>query len=637
MHDATASTVGRDSDTPNVRVPPVRARWFHAQGGAWIRFADEDDAKLERWWEAHHDELPAPAEEPHEAPEETKGAPKSPSRQRRIPERIMSTFRPARGERMSVLPPAAPVPNRTHVEHMADPDEPEETRRFKVHVFEDHLYDVDMLRMRLYPALWTGIEQSVVRATWFYVSYDGTCQPIAWDSPLAADLDRAYDEARPWEVSVRLRAISAAARGRRDASDGPRTYHELPSVMGGAKITFEDAYTGRVSKRNIGTTIWSFMGDALIIRGYSRVAEAIDKARQSRGSRVMEWAARGGRDGGERAAAPEVERPASPQLPDDFDQDTPPTEDNFAPTSWSSLSEAFFSKAWRTKEQDSATPSKETGTRPEERLAVLDEEVETMDNMLEPSSTAKHIVFCIHGIGQKLSEDYSSLDFVHEVERLRVVCARQSQDPGMRKLLSSGRVKFIPVHWRRSLNFDPPDGSYSVTDIFEDATIPRVRAIISKVLLDIPMYFSHHHVSMVRSVMHELNRLYRVFIQRNPEFEQEGGRVSILGHSLGSALASDILTMQPTSVPPLHTRDAPGIHRTSEHLLFNTTHFFCVGSPFALMLYLNGTRLIARRRQGNTPASDPSGDVTRDEVGRQGCLATEYIYNVRLCRGENDC
>ena len=52
MHDATASTVGRDSDTPNVRVPPVRARWFHAQGGAWIRFADEDDAKLERWWEA---------------------------------------------------------------------------------------------------------------------------------------------------------------------------------------------------------------------------------------------------------------------------------------------------------------------------------------------------------------------------------------------------------------------------------------------------------------------------------------------------------------------------------------------------------------------------------------------------------
>lgn len=186
------------------------------------------------------------------------------------------------------------------------------------------------------------------------------------------------------------------------------------------------------------------------------------------------------------------------------------------------------------------------------------------------------------------------------------------------------------MHWRRSLNFDPAHGAYTVNDIFEDATIPAVRSVISKVLLDIPFYFSPHHGSIVSILTTELNRLYRLYIQRNPDFEQRGGTVSIMGHSLGSVLTADILTQQPTIVPPLSQVEAPQIHSSSKHLLFNVRNFFCVGSPLALMLYLTGSQIRARRRSGDGPASNPSDEITCDEVGRDGCFAAENIYNVRL-------
>jgi hypothetical protein len=40
----------------------------------------------------------------------------------------------------------------------------------------------------------------------------------------------------------------------------------------------------------------------------------------------------------------------------------------------------------------------------------------------------------------------------------------------------------------------------------------------------------------------ELNRLYEMFVQRNPYFESNGGKVSIVAHSLGCVVTYDILT-----------------------------------------------------------------------------------------------
>lgn len=46
---------------------------------------------------------------------------------------------------------------------------------------------------------------------------------------------------------------------------------------------------------------------------------------------------------------------------------------------------------------------------------------------------------------------------------------------------------------------------------------------------------------------HELNRLYKIFIERNPNFQ---GQVSLGGHSLGSLILFDLLAHQPVIPNP---------------------------------------------------------------------------------------
>ncbi len=45
-----------------------------------------------------------------------------------------------------------------------------------------------------------------------------------------------------------------------------------------------------------------------------------------------------------------------------------------------------------------------------------------------------------------------------------------------------------------------------------------------------------------QTLQEELNRLYEMFVQRNPYFEANGGKVSIVAHSLGCIVTYDILT-----------------------------------------------------------------------------------------------
>ena len=45
-----------------------------------------------------------------------------------------------------------------------------------------------------------------------------------------------------------------------------------------------------------------------------------------------------------------------------------------------------------------------------------------------------------------------------------------------------------------------------------------------------------------QALQEELNRLYEMFVERNPYFEANGGKVSIVAHSLGCVFTYDILT-----------------------------------------------------------------------------------------------
>lgn len=54
-----------------------------------------------------------------------------------------------------------------------------------------------------------------------------------------------------------------------------------------------------------------------------------------------------------------------------------------------------------------------------------------------------------------------------------------------------------------------------------------------------------HCDAIVKSVVTQMNAQYKRFICANPDFLRDGGKVSVVGHSLGSVLCFDVLANQP--------------------------------------------------------------------------------------------
>ena len=243
------------------------------------------------------------------------------------------------------------------------------------------------------------------------------------------------------------------------------------------------------------------------------------------------------------------------------------------------------------------------------------------------------------------------------------------------------------VNWRLSLTFeeggyrdnetllDPAINRFTLKDI-TPSTLPSVRNIISDVMFDVPYYLSQeYNPKMTAACIKEANKIYRLWCLNNPGFA-EYGRVHLIAHSLGSVMAVDILSRQPTYVPPISiTENHESIkadippstpiklrssgenlekgnedkndHATcSDYFLFNTTCLFTCGSPVAFFLLLKKASLLPRcdlRKPGiescididdmSTSASAMASinDVLAGVgggVGTYGCLAVDNIYNI---------
>ncbi|EDL32823.1 mCG14509 [Mus musculus] len=106
-----------------------------------------------------------------------------------------------------------------------------------------------------------------------------------------------------------------------------------------------------------------------------------------------------------------------------------------------------------------------------------------------------------------------------------------------------GRVEFLPVNWHSPLH------STGVDIDLQRITLPsinRLRHFTNDTILDVFFYNSPTYCqTIVDTVASEMNRIYTLFLQRNPDFK---GGVSIAGHSLGSLILFDILTNQKNSI-----------------------------------------------------------------------------------------
>ncbi|XP_064896921.1 phospholipase DDHD2 isoform X2 [Columba livia] len=163
-----------------------------------------------------------------------------------------------------------------------------------------------------------------------------------------------------------------------------------------------------------------------------------------------------------------------------------------------------------------------------------------------------HLVFVVHGIGPACDIRFRSI--VQCVNDFRNVSLGMLQAHFRRaqEQQQIGRVEFLPVNWHSSLH------STGVDVDLERITLPsinRLRHFINDTILDVFFYNSSTYCqTIVDTVASEMNRLYQLFLQRNPLFT---GGVSIAGHSLGSLILFDLLTNQKAG--PEEDECSPGV------------------------------------------------------------------------------
>nr|KJB59679.1 hypothetical protein B456_009G267200 [Gossypium raimondii] len=146
----------------------------------------------------------------------------------------------------------------------------------------------------------------------------------------------------------------------------------------------------------------------------------------------------------------------------------------------------------------------------------------------------RHLVFMVHGIGQRLEKS----NLVDDVGNFRHITATLAEKHLTSHQRRTQRVLFIPCQWRKGLKLS---GEAAVEKITLDG-VRGLRVMLSATVHDVLYYMSPIYCqSIINSVSNQLNRLYLKFLKRNPGYD---GKVSIYGHSLGSVLSYDILCHQ---------------------------------------------------------------------------------------------
>uniref|UniRef100_UPI0037E75211 phospholipase DDHD1b n=1 Tax=Semicossyphus pulcher TaxID=241346 RepID=UPI0037E75211 len=228
-----------------------------------------------------------------------------------------------------------------------------------------------------------------------------------------------------------------------------------------------------------------------------------------------------------------------------------------------------------------------------------------------------HIVFVVHGIGQKMDQGR----IIRNTSMMRDAARKMEEKHFSDR--TTEHVEFLPVEWRSKLALDG-----DTVDSITPDKVRGLRDMLNSSAMDIMYYTSPlYRDEITRGLTLELNRLYSLFCSRNPDFEKSG-KVSIVSHSLGCVITFDIMTgWDPVR---FHHQEAPDPEETKARwpseqerhlqeqlrlthlrlrdledqfqglqtsscvsvpaLKFKVENFFCMGSPLAVFLALRGIR-----------------------------------------------
>lgn len=163
--------------------------------------------------------------------------------------------------------------------------------------------------------------------------------------------------------------------------------------------------------------------------------------------------------------------------------------------------------------------------------------------------TCDHLVFVIHGIGGACDMKFRPIHQV--VDSYRDLTAQLSKKHFQRAHLMEqvSRIEFLPVNWHKPLHGEDTGTDERLRPLTLKS-IPKLRNFVNDTLLDILFYTSPIYCqSILDTVVSEINRIYTLFCERNEDFN---GKISIIGHSLGSLIAFDLLSHQSSTQQEEH-------------------------------------------------------------------------------------
>jgi phospholipase DDHD2 len=167
-----------------------------------------------------------------------------------------------------------------------------------------------------------------------------------------------------------------------------------------------------------------------------------------------------------------------------------------------------------------------------------------------------HVIFVVHGIGQALlnREDIKYMTLIEEMDAFRLLIQRRqlaewkrlcekAQKSGTNPPPVPNRVEILPIEWWDQIH----NSSSALVRSLRATTLPTIpglRAIANDVVFDVLMYLTPTFCETVLScVTNQLNDLYHGVKKVHPDFIVNGGKFSLVGHSLGSVIVWDLLSI----------------------------------------------------------------------------------------------
>ncbi|XP_031837403.1 uncharacterized protein LOC116429085 isoform X2 [Nomia melanderi] len=155
--------------------------------------------------------------------------------------------------------------------------------------------------------------------------------------------------------------------------------------------------------------------------------------------------------------------------------------------------------------------------------------------------TVDHLLFLVHGIGSVCDLKFRSVEEVVDEFRSISLQLVQSHYRTASEQRIVNRIEVLPISWHTTLHSEDTGIDKKLQAITLDS-IPKLRHFTNDTLLDILFYTSPVYCqTIMQTVGSEMNRLYTLFKERNPDFE---GGIYLGGHSLGSLILFDLLCHQ---------------------------------------------------------------------------------------------